>query len=482
MLRIKVYQNGAPAKKIDLAGAYLVGNDRVPLRADLKFSRGEIIFDSRSRGAAALSIVWPVPGLGRQMLETPRLQERRRPYDLHVELARGRMMRISQKREDWGLYDFQEGEALYRKIDGARDLLIEAMTMGDEAAAAEKGEAAVAAGLRAGELLSSFHADVFLKRRCAAGQMGPRPLGCRIDPSQSSEAYIRHLTGAFDFGILPFYWSNIEPKEGGPKPTNIDPWLKLLHQRKFPAWGASLLSLDEMALPEWVQRHGNDYERFRDCVTKHIKLVLKTYGAYIQAWEVVSGVHADNPFRFTFEQIMELTRIASLLVKQISPRSTAIVGISCPWGEYYATDPRTIPPYLFAEMAVSSGINFDAFGLELYFGAGERRHYVRDMLQISALLDRFGGLGKTIHITAAGVPSGGGNPEDGCWRDAWTPKVQAEWLRDFCRVAFSKPFVESISAVRLADSTDQDGLLDLDFSPKPAYQEMLKFRKEITSG
>lgn len=482
MLRIKVYQDGAPAKKVDLAGAYLVGNDRVPLRADLKFSKGEIVYDSRTRGAAALSIMWPVPRHGRLMLETPRLQERRQPYDLHVELARGRMMRISQKREDWGLYDFQEGESLYREIDGARDLLIEAMTAADETAAACKGEAAVAAGMRAGELLSTFHAEVFLNRRCAANQIGSRPLGCRIDPSQSSETYLRLLTGAFDFGILPFYWSNIEPKEGAHKPTNIDPWLKLLHQRKIPAWGASLFSLDEMALPEWVRPIGHHYERFRECLTKHVKMVLKTYGAYVQAWEVVSGVHADNPFRFTFEQLMEITRLAALVVKQMSPKATAIVGITCPWGEYYAADPRTIPPYLYAEMAVSSGINFDAFGLELHFGAGERRHYVRDMLQISALLDRFGGLGKPIHITAAGVPSGGGNPEDGCWREAWTPKVQAEWLRDFCRVAFSKPFVESISMVRLADSTDQDGLLDLDCSPKPAYQEMLRFRKEITSA
>lgn len=482
MLRIKVYQNGVPAKKIDLTGAYLVGNDRVPMRAELKFANGEIVFDSRSRGAAALSILWPIDGIGRIMLETPRLQERKQPYDLYIELARGRLMQISQKREDWGLYDFPEGESIYKDIDAARNMLLDAMTSSDDVAAARLGEAAIAASVRAGESVSEFHAEVFLKRRRAANQIVRRPLGCRIDPTQNTEIYLRRLTDAFDFAVLPFCWSSMEPKEGTHKPTNIDPWLKLLRQRKIPAWGASLLSLAPSHLPEWLHRWANNYEHFRDFVTKHIKHVLKTYGSYVQSWEVISGVHAHNDFRFTFEQIMELTRIAALLVKQMSPKSSAIIGITLPWGEYYATDPRTIPPTLYAEMAVQSGINFDAFGLEICFGSGEPGHYARDMMQISTLLDRFGNLGKPLHITAAGVPSGGGHPSNGCWPGEWSEEVQAEWVRQFCRIAFSKPFVETVTCLRLADETEMDGIVKANCSPKPAYQEIQRFKQEILGG
>ncbi|MFQ5430253.1 MAG: endo-1,4-beta-xylanase, partial [Phycisphaerae bacterium] len=474
MPRLKVIQNGVPAKSVDLASAYLVGNDRVPLRADLRFANGEVIFDARSRGAAALSILWPVRGAGRIMLETPRLQERAEPYDLQVELARGRLMRISQKREDWGLYGFTEGEAIYRAIDAARETLIQAMTAPDEATAARLGEAAVAASVQAGEAVSTFHADVFLNRLKAAHQIAKLPLGCRIDPGHSSEAYVRRLTDAFDFAVLPLCWSAMEPKQGTHKPTNIDPWLKLLHQRKIPAWGASLLSLDPAQLPNWLRRKRLDYDTFRDCVSKHIRHVLKTYGAHVRAFEVINGVHAPNALRFSFEQIMELTRLCAMLVKQAAPKSTAILGITLPWGEYYAVDSRTIPPMLYAEMAVQSGIHFDAFGLEIRFGAGEPGHYTRDLLQVSSLLDRFGSLGKSLHITAAGVPSAGGNPSDGHWHGPWSDPVQAEWVRNFCRIAFSKPFVETVTCQALADGTDHEGLLDSDLNPKPAYAEILK--------
>lgn len=478
MLRFKVFKDGAPAKSVDLTGAYLVGSDRVPLRAELKFSKGEIVSDSRARGAAAVSLMWPV-GDGRMMLETPRLPERQQPYNLHVELARGQMMRISQKREDWGLYDFPEGQPYYDQVDAARARLIDAVTAPDDIAAAEFGEAAIAAGVEAGEALTTFHAGVFLQRRRAAKQMVKLPLGCRIDASQTRAEYLHCLTEVFQFGVLPFRWAALEPKEGAHRPARIDVWLKHLQKQKLPAWGASLLSLDEDQLPDWLHRWAKDYDHFRASATKYIQYVLKTYGPYVQAWEAVSGIHARSGLGFTYDQILELTRTSCLLVKQLAPKSSAIIGITLPWGEYYPADPRTIPPLLYAEMAVQNGIHFDAFGLEIRFGTGDPGHYVRDMLQVSALLDRFGGLGKPLHIIAAGVPSGGGNDSDGCWRGKWSAETQAEWVKQFYRIALSKPFVETVTCLQLADATDQDGLLDMDSVSKPAYQEVLSLKREL---
>lgn len=479
MLRIRVYENGSPARSVDLTGAFLVGNDRVPIRGELSFSDGEISCESRARGAAALSVLWPVNGMGRLMLETPRLQERKEPYNLNVELARGQLMRIAQKREDWGLYDLAEGEKVYAEVDQARDLLIQAVTAPDEGTAARLGDAALSAALKAGEQLCMLHSDLFLERRQAANQFARRPMGARVDPNQTSDAHLKCLMQAFDFGVLPFSWSAMEPREGTHKPTSVDLWLKACRQHKFPLWGASLVSFEADHLPEWLTKGPRDYEQVRDAVTRHIRHVVKTYGAFVQAWEVINGAHAQSAFRFTFEQIMELTRLSSLLVKQMAPKSLTIVGITMPWGEYYASDPRSIPPAMYAEMAVQSGVNFDAFGLDLRLGTGTPPHYVRDMMQISSLLDRFGNFGKPIHITTAGVPSGGGEPRYGHWHETWSDDVQASWFRQFYRVAMSKPFVESVTCMRLADNTALDGVLNLDCSPKPAFRELLDFRRNV---
>jgi hypothetical protein len=507
MLRFKVFHNGTPAKTLNLEGSHLLGTDRVPLRAEIKFHNGEILCEPKARGAAALALMWPVKGLaeqaaspgskhpgsagekpvaeGRMMLETTRLVERTRPYNLNVELARGHLMRISLKREDWGLYDYPEGATLYDRVDRARDMLVAAITATNEQKAAELGDAAVAASVRAGEAVATFHADVFLKRRIAAREIVKRPLGCCLDATGNWEPLVEPLSKWFDFAVVSFPWRALEPREGKCQPEAIEQCLQLLRSRKTAIWGRSLMSFQQAHLPEWLPGWADDYDRLRERVAKQIKAVLKQFGAHVRAWEVIGGIHAHNAFRFSFEQIMDLTRLSAILVKQMSPRSKALIGIVLPWGEYYAADSRTIPPHLYAEMAVESGINFDAFSLELPFGFDEGGLYVRDLMQVSALLDRFGSLGKPLHVTAVCVPSGGDATTQGAWRGRWSEQVQAQWLRAFYKIALSKPFVETVSWRAMSDASDvqhQTGFLRADLSPKPACQDLLSLRKDLRAG
>lgn len=483
MLRFKVFNKGTPAKSVNLDSVYLVGNDRVPLRVDLSFVDGEIRCEPRARGAAAMSIAWPVEGVGVVTLETARLMERRQPYNLNVELARGQLMRISQKREDWGLYDFPEGQPLYQRIDAARDLLIEAITAPDEATASGHGDACTAAGVKVGEDLGLFHADIRIQRRHADRQFAKRPFGCRVDVSEDPERSMRGLREAFDFVSVPFTWRSLEPREGAPDTSAVDTWVQSLRRHKVSIRGHSLLSFQKAHLPQWLLKEPGSYERLRDCVSRHVKHVLTQFGPRVRSWEIIAGLHAHNAFQLSFEQIMELTRMSAILVKQTAPRSTAVVGIVSPWGEYYARDARTVPPFLYADMVVQSGVNFDAFGLEMRFGTGEPGHFARDMMQISSMLDRFGGLGKPLHITAAGVPSAG-SPAGGTWRGGWSEAVQSQWVREFYQVAMSKPFVETVCWQSLSDAPGEPvagGLLRADQSQKPAYEEICALRRRLSA-
>jgi hypothetical protein len=479
MIRFNVFDDGKPAASIDLDHAYLVGTDRVPLRADLKFARGQIVCSTQVRGAAALAIPWPVPGMGRLMMETTRLMERKEPYNLHVELARGQLMRISQKREDWGLYDFPDGQAIYDDVAAARDLLVNAITADNDAAAARQGDAAIAASVKAGEALGLFHADVFLERRREQHQFGERPFGCRMDLNKVSEPQLARLADSFDFVSLPMSWGLLEQQEGNHQAAAFDPLVKVLRKKKVALWGHGLVSLHEGGAPAWIQTYADDYERLREYVARHIKAVVRQLGAHVTAWEVVTGIHAHNAFNLSFEQLTEISRLATTLVRQTSPRSTVMLGIVMPWGEYYARDPRTIPPNLYAEMAVQSGINFDAFAIEITVGTGRTQQIVRDTMQISAMLDRFGSLGKPLHVIfgAPSVPTPNGSSNAN-----WSEESQATWAESVYRIALSKPFVETVTWDRLSDgapASPDGGLLRADLTPKPAYDRIRALREKL---
>ena len=149
-------------------------------------------------------------------------------------------------------------------------------------------------------------------------------------------------------------------------------------------------------------------------------------------------------------------------------------------------------------MVLQRGVEFDGFGLHFRFGGGADGMSVRDMFQISSLLDRFSAMGKPLHVTAVQVPSGitadaddawegKKNPrEGGEWRTDWDEKVQADWLQAFYEIALAKPNVETVSWSNLADGPGQlvplGGLLRRDLTPKPAFDRLLKLRSQGLAG
>ncbi len=500
LLRFRAYIDGEPASSLVMDGSYLVGSDGVPLSAEISFKRGEIVCTKRAQGPAGLSLLWGVKGFGRIMLETTRLPEDENPYVLSVELARCRLLRIAQKREDWGLFDLSEIPEIEKDLEKARDLFVEGLKIQNRkpAEASKLADESLRLSCEVGEKLTLYHADAFLARRRQSGSFGRRVFGCSVDLNGTGEVYRRRLLEGFDFLCLPIVWRHIEPKEQEFNWAPLDAWVEFLAKQRMPIKASPLVAFNEGNIPDWLYIWEHDFETIRDLLYDHINRVAERYGNYIHSWEVISAIHAENCFNFNFEQLMELTRMAATLTKQLSPRSATVINLIAPWGEYYARNQRTIPPMLYADMAVQSGISFDAFGLEFYFGVPKDGMFVRDLLQVSAAIDRFALLGKTVHITALQVPSAtevdkldawGGNvavEAGGYWHEPWSEDRQAMWLREFVRVALSKPFVESITWRDLSDSQSHflpyGGLLKKDSAPKKAYAELLRIRKGLPRG
>ena len=257
----------------------------------------------------------------------------------------------------------------------------------------------------------------------------------------------------------------------------------------------ALLSFSNLHLPERLYIWEHDYEALRDLVYEYIQNVVTHYEGKVQVWNVVSGIHGNNTFNLSFDQLMELTRMSCLLVKKLAPSSKVMIELVMPWGEYYARNQRSIPPLMYADMAVQSGVKFDAFGVQIFMGVPRDGYYVRDLLQISSLLDEFVAFGKSVHVSACQVPSNSTiDPSDawkgqapiieaGKWHAPWSPRLQAEWLQAFYRIGISKPFVESVCWGDLADRTEQSiphgGLCSHAMEPKLAFRELRNFKAFI---
>lgn len=492
MIRFHIHHKEQAAEEI-ANGAYFFAQDEIPIRSQVSVEDSELIGVRSSDTAIGLVTMWEVNGFGKILLQTTRLPERAAPYNLNVELARGKLLRISQKREEWGMAELNLSAEVHGQIDQSLDQFVTALGMPDQPVEAGKyADSALSLAVPAGEAMALEHARMFLQRRGATQGFGRHSFACSIDLRRMSDhTYQQFIKDNFHFVTVPATWKLLEPKEQEENFEQLDECIRWLAHNRIAVNVGPLLNFSPLSAPDWLFIWENDFEQVREMAYEFVTKTVQRYGDKVQAWNVVSGLNAENAFKFSFEQIIEMTRTAALAAKRASSRSLVLVEITEPWGGYYAFNHRTIPPLVYADMLVQSGVLLDGFGLRLRFGRGAAGMPTRDLLEIAALLDRFAIFGKPIHLSGVQVPSApdprdnlGRIGEAGYWHGSWTDATQAEWLDCFYQIGLSRPYVETITWQDLTDSDDavlqRGGLTRSDLTPKPAYDKFSEIKKTLS--
>jgi hypothetical protein len=492
MLKFLVYEDGRPAQQWPLRHAHLLGPDDVGVKGTVRFRDGLICCEKNAEGAAALALQVELEGAGELVLQTCLLPEREEPYVLSVELARHRLMRCLQKQEDWAMFELGDDHPAMRKYLRARRKFIEALSELDDPDEADRlGWEALRTGIEASERLALTHAESLLQRRRQAGQLSRHIIGSGVGLEQDPERVGPALAQHFDYIRLPMPWRRLEPEEQTYDWKVVDRWCEWAVKQRVPVIAGPLVSFTPDVLPDWLYMWDHDYDSIREVLSEHIERVVGRYRRVVSLWNVVSGIHVNSQFGLNFEQLMDLTGMAASLTKRVHPNGQTLIEITHPFGEYYASNQRAIPPLMYAEMVLQAGISFDAFGLKLVMGQPDEGRRMRDLMQVSALLDRFSSLGKPLHVSAAAVPSepqeaaasgrgDNGSARGGYWRRPWSGEVQAEFLDRFYKMCLSKPFVDSVAWL---DVTDHDraelpsgGLLDAELEPKQGLHQLSALR------
>lgn len=487
-MKFHVFINGKAAEEFTVSGAYVFGVDSVPLRGPVKisFKNGEVNCQRKGTESIGLSLLWPVEGCGRFLLSTTRLPERKEPYILNVELARAKLMEITVKCEEWGVFGSDDKSTdLVRQ---AERLFVDSLkNISNPEKASVLADKSLKKAIAYAERLAGKHSEMILAARCKSNSLNRHSLGCCIKPDQmGNEQYRKRVFEMFGAVTIPMSWAKLEPERGEYDFSSIDRCIEGFAGRRLAICAGPLLVFNKANLPKWILKGKSNFEKIREMCYEFVHEIVAHYSDDIHAWRVISGMNVHNIFGFNYEQIVEMTRTATLAAKSANGKSRKIIEILMPWGEYYTDGKDTIAPLMYADMVLQSGVSFDAFGLQMHVGKDADGMRVRDMMQISSKLDSIGVMGKPVRITGVGVPgtlAGEDGSGGGVWHKPWNAAVQAEWVEQFYKIALGKPFVTSITYSVLADSDSEDlacsGLLSSELGVKKAFLSMAKLQKVI---
>ena len=491
-MRFQVFRNGQVVDQFTPHGAYLFGGDGLGVRrAQIAFKDGFVECTKPNLETAGLALLWPIDGFGSVLLPTTCLPERERPYNLNVEIARAKLMQIVNKREDWLFFNNIEG--LTELLKESQDLFVEAIqNIASAPEAAKLADKSLQKAIVFSERLAIKQAESLFKTRTRGHGFGRGCFGCRVNPAQiGNPVYVEKLQQLFGMVTIPVNWAEVEPRKGTYDFSRIDACVEALSGKKVVLSAGPLLCFSSEYLPKWLLRDTVGFEKIRETAYHFILNIVERYSGIIRAWYAISGLNAHNHFGFGFEQILEMTRAANMAVKQASDRAVKIIEVCNAWGEYYTTTPNSIPPLVYMDMVVQSGVNFDAFALQMRFGKDQLGMHVRDMMQISAVLDNFALISKPLYMTDVEVPSSNGTDQQngnpaGIWHEPWNQTMQGQWIEQFYKIALSKPFVNAVTYANLADTQasviPHSGLLTAELESKESFQMLRQLHDGIFSG
>ncbi len=323
--------------------------------------------------------------------------------------------------------------------------------------------------------------------------------GCNIfmlDEMESEEKnalYREKFKELFNYAVVPFYWSDLEPEQGKPRYAADSP---KVYRR--PAPDLALDYCDENGLrrkghcliyhaftPEWMPKDVPTQKRLTEA---HLREVAERYAGRIQDWDVENEnlcSYRCDKFR-TYEEPDYLEWCFTQADRAFTGGNRLFINEAAfIWIEngYNGFMGIRSPYYMQIDRLLTGGKRVDAIGMQFHQFIRRENELTKDSLpfdpvKLYEVMDCYGRFGKPLHVSEITIPAYECGPEE--------EAVQMELTKELYRTWFSHPAMDAIVWWNLVDgyaygaprNTHEGenyysgGMLRYDLSEKPVYQAL----------
>jgi hypothetical protein len=467
------------------------GPDNMPWPTETRVAGGRLTLRRTVDESGFLLVPWQVPEAGLLVGASATLMERALPYDLTLELARGKVNQVRCQCWDWQAGGLQVTPEIARRIREASSAFGAAIARTPSATATAEAQTALGLAYRAADqLVAAYEAQMFDVRHRRQPRLETL-VGCRLGSQVPADDAAEALATACNAVSLPFSWSEIEPEEAGACRWDLpDALVDWACARNWSVTAGPLLDFSSARLPGWLWLYERDLGSLASFMTGYVQAVVRRYRSKIRRWQLTAASNCASVLSLGEDELMWLTVHLIEAARKVDPAVELVVGIAQPWGEYMAAEDRIHSPFIFADTLIRAGLNLAALDVELVMGVAPRGSYCRDLLETSRLIDLYALLGVLLRMTL-GYPSSNGPDPDadpdyridaGHWRGAITASEQADWAEAFAELAASKPSVQGVQWTHFSDAEPHQfphcGLIDAHGATKPALHRLRGLREK----
>jgi len=467
------------------------GQDCMPYPTQAIVEDSQLILHRRIDESGCVNVPWDVPGAGRLMVHSATLMERLAPYQLLIELARGKINQLRGQMADWLMGGLVLAPPLAGKIHQATAQFAKAVARMPAGEALAEAEQALAQGFAVSENLVQAYVDQVFQVRHSRQPRLDTWLACGLTaapgaaPAGDNEAFLETFNSAHVY----FPWRGIAPEDGRQAWDATDAAVDWAFDHNLQVSAGPLIDFTGRDFPDWLWEKERDLLSLSGYLCEHVDAVVRRYAGRIRTWQVSAASNWAGVLAMRDEELLWLTMRLLETVKKVDPTLEATVGIAQPWGDYLVHQDCNQSPFVFADNLLRTGVKLAGLEIEMLMGVAPRGSYCRDTLDASRIMDLYALLGVPLHVTL-GYPSAGGTDEladpdqraqGGHWRSGFSPEAQADWVRLFAALAVCKPYVRCVRWPHFRDagphSDPHCGLVDAAGRPKPALAALRQLRE-----
>ena len=472
----------------NLRTAFATGLDRIPSPVEIEVVGDFLEVRRAAPESFRLHLPWSVSGAGTPIVSTATLMRRKEPYRLDVELARGKLNEVRNQLADWRQLGLEVPKAMSDALSAASRAFAKAATSQDLPIATVAGSEALRLAFAAAKRLVVGYAHRVLERRRTAGGRLTTTLGCGLVGDPKNQPWGIPFVEAFGMGRITCSWGALAPVEGKLRWEAPDAQIHWCRSHGLSTTAGPLLDLHPGAVPDWLWLWEGDAEEVATQALDFVRQVVGRYRGKVATWHVVARPGSTEVLGLGEEAQIRLAARAVQVARQIDPNATFVVDVDRPWGEWLSSGKFQVGPLHVIDSLARADIGLGGIGLEIAAGYDSPGSPMRDLFDLSRLLDLYSLVGLPLHVSfafpAAAEPDPLASSQVTPHARPGTidPLDQKKWGSRAIALAAAKPFVNSITWLAPSDEQPHlyahSGLCDADGEFRPLLGWLQQFRRE----